>query len=252
MLKKAKLFASEVELCAAFLAAIPKDWTAYAETEGWDILLVRNHDGFQIGIQAKLRLGVDVINQALEGGEHYRVGTSGPDCRAVLVPSDGAPAFDRIAGYIGFTIIRMYAPSGRPSRWGTKFTPTLPDNRFYDKQWYELMPVKRHKLPAYVPDVRAGSPSPVQLTDWKISAIKIAVTIELRGFVTREDFKHVQIDHRRFTARDGWLTQCHCGAGWFSKVSGMGFDRQHPKVYVQVRAEATKWMRPVLTALLPA
>ena len=245
MLKKAKLFTSEVELCAAFLAAVPKEWTAYAETAGWDILLVRNSDGFQIGVEAKLRLGVEVINQALEHGEHYRVCNPGPDCRAVLVPGDAAPAFDAIAAHIGFTIIRMHR---REHRWSDKFTPALPDgHHWHDKAWHELMPSKRAKLPAYVPDVSAGASAPVQLTDWKIGAIKIAVTIELRGFVTRVDFKRAMIDHRRFIARDGWLMRCHCGAGWFSKVTGMGFSSQHPKVYAQIRAEADKWMQPVLT-----
>jgi hypothetical protein len=41
----------------------------YPETEGWDILLVRVSDGFQIGIQAKLALNIGVINQCLEHGQ---------------------------------------------------------------------------------------------------------------------------------------------------------------------------------------
>ena len=53
-------FRSEADLCAAFLAALEREhakkWMAYAETAGWDILLVRLKDGFQIGIQAKLAL----------------------------------------------------------------------------------------------------------------------------------------------------------------------------------------------------
>ncbi len=31
-MKKPKPFATEVELCSAFLSALPKGWTAYAET----------------------------------------------------------------------------------------------------------------------------------------------------------------------------------------------------------------------------
>ena len=63
---KSKPFASEADLCAAFLA-----WAArtapgvacYAEWAGWDILLVYP-EGFQLGIQAKLRLNAEVIGQA--------------------------------------------------------------------------------------------------------------------------------------------------------------------------------------------
>jgi hypothetical protein len=59
-------YRTEADLCAAFLAALRRDyqekWLAYAETEGWDVLLVRQKDGFQIGIQAKLALNASVIN----------------------------------------------------------------------------------------------------------------------------------------------------------------------------------------------
>lgn len=78
---KQKPFATEAELCARFIAAIGADWTAYAETEGWDILLVRKADGFQIGIEAKLKFNLDVVTQALETNT-YAVVSPGPDCRA--------------------------------------------------------------------------------------------------------------------------------------------------------------------------
>jgi hypothetical protein len=43
---------SEADLCAGFIAAATKggSWTAYAETAGYDILMVRASDGVQIGI----------------------------------------------------------------------------------------------------------------------------------------------------------------------------------------------------------
>jgi hypothetical protein len=72
---------------------------------GWDILLVRKADGLQIGIQAKLRCNVDVINQTLEEYGTWSADKAGPDCRAILVPYSEARGFDRIAHYIGFTII---------------------------------------------------------------------------------------------------------------------------------------------------
>ena len=59
-MKREKPYPTEVALCSAFIAAVPREWTAYAETAGWDILLVRKADGFQIGVEAKLKIGVEV------------------------------------------------------------------------------------------------------------------------------------------------------------------------------------------------
>ena len=240
---KPKPFATEVELCKRFLSGIPKEWTAFAETAGWDILLVRNSDGFQIGIQAKLRLNIEVVNQAIEDGRSYSATRPGPDCRAILVPDCDAGSFSTICGYIGITIIRVYDP-GRDHRSygnGLKFYPYLPSEKQpYDSgDWFECCPVKRHTLPEYVPDVAAGASSPTQLTDWKIRAIKIAVTLEKRGFVTRHDFKAHNIDYRRWIAADGWLKAVN---GRYIAHRMPDFKRQHPVVYEQIAADAEKWM----------
>lgn len=239
---KPKPFATEAALCARFLAAVPPEWTAYAETAGWDILLVRNADGFQIGIQAKLKLNAHVVAQTIEEGHSHSAESAGPDCRAVLVPEDDAGPFDVIAGYVGFTIVRVRAPGGIAAR--AAFRPPLPSARdMWGERWFECAPAKRHVLPEYVPDVVAGSSAPVQLTKWKISAIKIAVTLERRGFLTRADFKHHGIDYRRFIARDfGWLTvqDGHYVRG----PSFPDFKRQHPRAYGEIAADHIKWMLP--------
>ncbi len=67
-------FKTEAELCAAFIeyAQRGEAWTAYAETCGWDILLVRKADGFQIGIQAKLNYNMKVLSQCLETWHNWR------------------------------------------------------------------------------------------------------------------------------------------------------------------------------------
>ena len=57
-------FKTETELCNGFISCLPQDWTAYAETAGWDILLA-NKDGTQIGVQAKLRFNMAVLEQAI-------------------------------------------------------------------------------------------------------------------------------------------------------------------------------------------
>jgi hypothetical protein len=240
---KSKAFKTEIELCARFIAAIGNDWTAYNETAGWDILLVRKDDGFQIGIQAKLKLSTDVINQAIES---EWVHTTGPDCRAVLVPWGDARGFDKICAYAGLTIIRVTAP-GSDEKYIYRhnvFDPNLPTMKAgWRQEWFELAHDKRHDLPEYVPDVAAGASAPLQLTDWKIKAIKIAVTLERRGHVTRQDFKHHGIDHRR------WIAP---GQGWLVVTDGRytrgprfpNFKAQHPVVYEQIQADAKKWISP--------
>lgn len=242
MTRAPKPFASEVELCARFIENVGPDWIAYAETAGWDILLVRKADGFQIGIEAKLKLNALVLTQALEEYGSWSVEKPGPDCRAVLVP-ESEQGYDRIAAYIGVTVLRVHSPNARYL--SRPFYPSLPIiGKGYvggEESWYEWAPAQRHRLPEYVPDVPAGASAPTQLTDWKIGALKIAVTLEKRGYVTRADFKHIQIDHRR------WLAS---GMGWLTVENGRyvkgpylpNFKAQHPIVYEQIAADADRWM----------
>jgi hypothetical protein len=224
---KAKLFATEADLCAAFVSALPKGWTPYAETAGWDILLVRDEDGFQIGVQAKLKLNVDVIDQALEDSGRWYGDRPGPDCRAVLVPGDAPGRLGKISAFVGLTVIRVYFPQyyHRP-----EFHPDLPKRSDWHEDWHEMAPAKRYDLPEYVPDVRAGSASPLQLTEWKIKAIKIAVLLEERGYVTRRDFAALQLDHRRWIAME-WLK---VQDGRYVAGAMPDFQRQHPVNFVQI------------------
>src|SRR5688572_2897668 len=177
-------FARESDLCSFFLKALERDyagkWMAYAETEGWDILLVRRRDGFQIGIQAKLSLNIGVLNQCLDYGESAR--EVGPDCRAILVPGGCGQSFAGRCHYIGVTTIRVVPDKQR-------IEPRLPgpNTRSPTSPWHEWCPPSRHPLPAYVPDVVAGASAPLRLTPWKIKALKIAALIEIRGSVSRAD-----------------------------------------------------------------
>jgi hypothetical protein len=253
MTARPKPFKTEVELCARFIASIGEDWTAYPETGNHDILLVRKADGFQIGIQAKLRLNTDVINQAIEDGNSYSVTSPGPDCRAILVPWGDAGGFSKICAYIGLTIVRVTAASVNEKfvLYRKTFEPYLPSerNRHWGENWFEQAPAKRHKLPEYVPDVPAGASAPLQLTDWKIKALKIAITMEKQGFVTRQDFKHHQIDYRR------WIAPAY---GWLVVTDGRytqgprfpNFKKMHPVVYKQIKADEKKWMPPKTGFLL--
>lgn len=241
-----KLFSTEVELCQTFINDIPAEWTAYPEVANFDILLVRAADGFQIGVQAKLKFTLKLIEQAIEysGSE---VCSEGPDCRALLIPAgEERNHLGTICAYIGLTIIRCQRERERYSSSRHVFRPALPTindslSWYGQRDWHEMGPEKRCTLPAYIPDVKAGDRSPVQLTDWKIKALKICAILQIRGFVTRQDFNHIRIDHRRF------LTP---GALWMVRENGVfkrgpympPFERQHPEVFKQIVAEAPTWM----------
>jgi len=235
-------FESEAALCARFTSLIGEAWIAYNETAGWDILLVRKVDGFQIGIQAKMAMNLDVINQALGNSYFDR---NGPDCRAVLVPAYvGLQKLERICEYLGLTILRCW-PEGHGDlkfRYSGAFDPVLPaidDTGIWSEAWHERAPYRRCRLPDFVPDVIAGSKAPVQLTDWKVRALKIAVILELRGHVTRADFKALNIDVRRWIAQE-WL-RVEDGK-LFEGRQMPRFRAQHPRVYAEIKDKSAKWM----------
>lgn len=230
-------FSRESELCAAFIASLPKGWVAYPETGGFDIVLSRTEDGFQIGVEAKLRLNAKVITQASEAIYYWSATSDGPDCRAVLIPAGVSQELARLCKLLGITIISMY------QGW---FNPQLPhlDREWPDSDWIEFAPFKRLELPDWVPDVAAGNASPVSLTDWKIRAIKIVVTLQKRGFVTRADFGHHKISMSRWT-QCRWIKSDVKGK-WIAGPKMPDFAKQHPVNFPQIEADYDEWKSPAL------
>jgi hypothetical protein len=235
-------YETEAALCADFIAWAKAqggsysygiktpNWTPYAETAGWDILLVAE-DGTQIGIEAKLRFNLKVIAQCIPGcWDHWR--DHGPDYRAVLVP-DGDQTAEDICAALGLMLFRPRRAYGDDHG----FTPGL--SMEHDRTgWHYWSPRKRCELPEFVPDVVAGASGPVQLTKWKVQALRIIATLELRGHVTRADFKAHGVDPRRWTGPSGWLKP-GVNPGEFVRGPGLDFDAQHPEVYAKVLAEAS-------------
>jgi len=224
--------------------------------EGLDRLCA---DGFQIGIQAKLKFNAAVVTQCLEQ-YGFSADHAGPDCRAVLIPSN-EQGFETICAYIGLMVITI----GPEARWSHKNKlentyrfhpqlPTLPPNGH--REWHEWLPAKRHKLPEYVPDVAAGSAAPVQLTEWKINAIKMCILLARRGYLTRADFKHVRMDHRRWLpGAQRWLVIADEGRCYTAGPSLPDLKAVHPKNWAEIEADYEKWAPPELpgmTALVAA
>lgn len=238
-------YKKEADLCKAFIDSLPEGWVAYPETGGFDILLSRKKDGFQIGVEAKLKLNAKVVVQAMEGNSPAYCTRPGPDCRAVLVPYTTGYDLGTVCDYIGLTVIRMYEPEDIYGR-SNKFYPHLPDEKLYwtDEPWHELLPMNRIKLPDYIPDVIAGDSSPITLTSWKIKAIKLSVTLEKRGFLTRQDFKHFQISISRWICPGvGWLQKDSRGV-WVKGAYFPDFKAQHPVNYDQIAADYEDWKNP--------
>jgi len=242
---------TEADLCAEFIKLVDATgkWTCYAETAGFDILLVRKSDGIQIGIEAKLTLNNKVVDQAYPD-LRWGYGMIGPDYRAVLVPRDKIQnGLKRICGFIGITVI-MFDRSKIDDKWNPHLTiqPELPTgNSWDDEGWHDWMPSRRCSLPDYIPDVQAGCSAPVALTEWKIKAIKLAIILSERP-VTRADFKALQISPSRWT--DPWTGYLVKGDGGYVPGPRMpDFRTIHPVNFAQIEADKSKWMPLQQTSL---
>lgn len=233
-------FATEADLVQTFLAVLEKqdrrrDWTVYPETAGWDIVLVRT-DGTQVGIEAKLSLNAKVIDQALEGQHSRFSGSDGPDYRAVLVPAGKVQHhLGNICAATGIKVLTLKPMDQVYSQW-----LDLPDPASKHCRWPHWCPSTRLALPDYIPDVRAGVASPIQLTPWKIKAIKLLIVLERQGFVTRADMKALEISPTRWTdAYNGYLAR---DSGRFVRCAATPDLRaQHPVNYAEIEADVASW-----------
>ncbi len=241
------LFPDEASLCDMFIRDMRTmgGWTIYPETADFDILLVRDATGHQLGVEAKLQLNAKVASQILPAD---RMGHPGPDFRAVIVPcitesNVGIAEMLRILGvqvfapdtrYLGkmqFTLTRHYGQKDARA-----FDSTAGKLMDWDLAWHDWNPAKRCELPSIVPDVRAGVPAPLRLTPWKIGALKVLADLELDGFVTAKSVRDHNVDARRFCASDGWLKSL--GNGRWGRGTVPAFDQQHPEAYAQILADA--------------
>lgn len=229
-MKRSPTFETEADLCKAFIAWAEREkYICYPETAGFDILMV-DKDGFQTGVEAKLRFNITVLSQALP---RYNAET-GPDYRAVLVP-ESMGDWRELCAHLGLGIFycttRGYTP-----RYG--YHCFARDDHYLEP--FDWNPVHRCKLPEYMPDVPAGVPSPVILSEWKIGALKVLARIEVSGWITRREISGFGIDPRRWTSGDGWLVPFDGDpkrGGRWTRGKCPAFDQQHPEVYARIKAE---------------
>lgn len=244
-------FPNEAALCDMFMRDMRAmgGWTIYPETGGFDLLLVRDATGHQLGVEAKLALNAKVADQILPGDYMgwSSVPVEGPDFRAVIVPYI-SEASEGIAKMLGILGVQVLAPDkrymgelkftlGRHERDVRMLDASEGDLRSWDPlAWFDWNPAMRCALPEIVPNVRAGVPAPTQLTPWKIGALRVIADLQLDGFVTAKSVREHGIDARRFCASDGWLTSI--GNGRWVRGTLPAFEAQHPEAYAKVLAEA--------------
>jgi len=237
---KAPKFALESDLCAAFLAwlaAAHPDVRAYSEWAGWDILLVYP-EGWQLGIQAKLRLNADVMLQA--SVDRWHDGEHGPDFRALLVPETNGYA--QVARRLGLVV---FAPRYRDVYRGDPVRDFLPGLRerwtgtaaWPADEWCDWNPVHRHELPPVATDAVAGSPCPVSLTPWKLGALAVLAELEVSGTITAKRIRQIGIDPGRWT-QARWLEPAEKRGDWTRAEKCPRFDQQHPTAYAVALVKA--------------
>ncbi len=217
--RKKATFASESEMCAHFISKLPAEWITYPEWGNWDILLVRHSDGFQIGIEAKLRLNAKVISQAAENA--YQCNTPGPDCRAILIPKGSNLDFQPVCNILSLQIIEIESENSKSPSTVNWYRPKLPnpDRASPAGNFKEFYPTERLELPEIIPIVEAGKPSPIKLTPWKIKAIKLDILLKKHGMVTRKLFKALNLSTTLFL---------HSGNGWMHKGTERGVWERGP------------------------
>lgn len=235
-------FESEADLVQAFCADLAKsrvgpDWTVYHETGGFDLLLVHAKTAIQLGIEAKLSLNVKVLTQAIPS---YYSQDDGPDYRGVLVPfgTDQAGVAE-LAEWLGLGVITFR----KPDRF-SKPHYNLPDENGHwsQRKWHSWLPTRRCTVPDYIPDVVGGKRSPLQLTDWKIRAIKLLILLDKRGFVTRADLKVLGLSPSRWTAPGGFLKAENGAYVRYERTPD--FRLEHPTNTAQIEASFATWAPP--------
>lgn len=234
---KGKHFEKEADLCAAFIDWMKRkhpDVRVYSEWWNWDIFLVYP-EGWQCGIQAKLRINAEVINQAVPSrwyGEHDE---RGPDFRAILVP-DARGSLARLAGLLGLEVFHPrreydYQRARHTNRW--EFV-AWPGDGLQRVDW---CPTERLPLPPVETDSVAGSPCPVTLTPWKLAALDVLAELEVVGTVTTKRMRELGVNPSRWLS-GRWLEPTEVRGIWKRGERCPTLEREHPTAWAAALAKA--------------
>lgn len=226
---KPRTYATEAELCAEFMPwARRSGYQVFPETAGWDIVLV-DSSGFQTGVEAKKRMNLDVIGQALRDIRHLGWGDHGPDHRAVLVPNCRG-----MADALGMVGIAVFEPTGYEDHSGEPAFHRR--DAGFGEPMFDWNPAKRLELPPVEFDGAAGIPSPSGMTEWKLRALRIIAILETRGHVTRRDFQDARLSPTRWMSYDGWLVRGATRGQWVRGALPR-IEETCPEVYARIKSD---------------
>ncbi len=243
-------FPTEEALCNLFTQEMEQlGWTVYPETGGFDLLLVWEATGHQLGVEAKLALNAKVVDQIIPDDFHTGEPRppQGPDFRAVIVPSltDSSKGLAKALKVLGIQVFDVnnsgsglsFMPAVRRYIGEDQWSTTKRDLPVYwDTYWHDFNPQTRCTVPPMKPNLRAGIPSPLKLSPWKVGALKVLADLQLDGFVTARSVRLHGIDPRRFCSTDGWLKALGDGKWGLGKVPR--FDEQHPEEFAVLLEQA--------------
>ena len=187
-----KTYPTESHLCEAWVAAAPEDWVFHPECGGWD-LLVETPWG-QLGIQAKLKANLSVLEQAIR----HRFHGTGPAFHSVLVPRSSGD-FDAVARALK---VIVFNPDPNYGGDGLIFKAFGYHCLIDARRWHHD---DEHKIPPVQSHQKAGVPSPSPLTPWRVKALKLCALLRQRAYVTSRDFKDAGVSMTTWTRDERWL-----------------------------------------------
>nr|WP_288354858.1 hypothetical protein [uncultured Pseudomonas sp.] len=233
---------SERELCAAFIDEFNQQagWVCYPETGGFDVLVV-HEDGWQIGVEAKVKLNAKVADQILPDPWAYRYGSPGPDYRMVIVGSitEANQGIGRMLEALGVSVLApRLSIRWRRGQTEDSWTFNLDEwtgNYLYRVAPFDWNPAERCEVPCVVPDVPAGVPAPLRLTPWKERALKVLFTLRRQGFITAKQIAEHGISTSVWISGGRpWLVRGEVRGQWLPGPHLPTFDLQHPEAYAKI------------------
>lgn len=235
---------SEQELCAAFIREFNQQagWLCYPETAGFDVLVV-HEDGWQIGVEAKLKLNAKVADQILPAIWDERYGFPGPDYRMVIVGAitEANLGIVKMLEMLGVSVL---TPRSQTDYEGGEFVDSWTfdlrgwlTDRYFRNLAFDWNPAQRCEVPCVVPDVPAGVPAPLRLTPWKERALKVIATLRRQGFITVKQIAEHGISASVWTRGPSpWLVKGLERGQWIAGDKLPAFDIQHPEAYAKIAA----------------
>ncbi|AMT88806.1 MULTISPECIES: hypothetical protein [Pseudomonas] len=182
-----------------------------------------------------MQLNAKVADQILpcRGDDLY--GRAGPDYRLVIVSkiTDASKGIVKMLEHLG---VRVMVPRQSWTRQGNCLTFSLDHSLlevsghkpFYDWYMFDWNPPERCQVPA-------GVPSPVRLTPWKESALKVLAQLRRQGFITAKQIASHGIGVSAWTQAPGskpaWLAKGAVRGTWIETEHLPAFDKQPPDVY---------------------